>query len=565
MKRIKSIFRNKDKKNEDEKKDSSGFGPSAEKRSHDSSVTPMASGAGPVAGNESHNFQCLIRRRGDSDEEDLDLKELELMEDDMLFAHHMDFMFHGSRRHRRDHSFIKTPTESAVDIEHRKWELPLIVKPDLDNEITDWAEDMEVDCGVIETVPLYTLILVSHLHSSLTLSVLLPQWGGAPSMICEARPRYHHHPSLCCRYSSWDGMELVDDGRDEVYPGIPGWSGMVARIPRNLSSSSLLKVARCLQFAALIVTNTSEEGERGRRQHVFSSSGHISYCIVHHKLTFETFATRIPIHAAAVSRNSIPTIVVKDRGGNTQTINLNQLQFGKWTYGLLNLGSGTVPKFIPMDDDANLGDVDDDNNNNVNDASMVRSQITLDGRFFYTYCAKATPNFVTDYKFYYQLPRTGHTEEEILLYPSVDAKHNITMHIGGEEWVVCKVNGEAVVRKVSEGPCAPVDEKLLKLRLSFPDDKKMEMELDGKNAVTVSLTEDYESVFFKQLEPDVAAKLVYVQCAGTCPDPDDTPVVDSSNTALIIVSVFLAIFIVLSLLLICLRRTFPVQGNGSMS
>ncbi|KAK3879749.1 hypothetical protein Pcinc_015735 [Petrolisthes cinctipes] len=270
-------------------------------------------------------------------------------------------------------------------------------------------------------------------------------------------------------------------------------------------------------------------------------------CIVYQKLTFETFATSIPIHVAYSSRNSIPTIVVKCWNGNTYTINLIHLQFGKWIYGRLNLG--TVPKFIPMDDDANLSD-DDDNNNNVNDASMVWSQITLDGGFFYTYCAKATPNFVTDYYFYHQLPRTGHTEEEILLYLSVDAKHNITMHTGGEEWVVCKVNGEAVVRKVSEGLCAPVDEKLLKLRLAFLDDKKMEMELDGKNAVTVSLTEDYESVFFKQLEHDVTAKFVYVQCPGTCPDPDDTPVVESSDTALIVVSVFLAFFIVIFLLLL---------------
>ncbi|KAK3894477.1 hypothetical protein Pcinc_001733 [Petrolisthes cinctipes] len=268
-------------------------------------------------------------------------------------------------------------------------------------------------------------------------------------------------------------------------------------------------------------------------------------CIVYQKLTFKTFSTSIPIHVAYSSRNSIPKIFVEYWSGNTDTINLNQLQFGKWTYGQLNLG--TVSKFIPLDDDAYLGD--DNNNNNVNDASMVWSQITLDGGFFYTYCAKATPNFVEDYKFYHQLPRTGHTEEEILLYPSVDAKHNITMHIGGEDWVVCKVNGEAVVRKVSEGPCAPVDEKLLKLRLAFPDDRKMEMELDGKNAVTVSLTGDYESVFFKQLEPDVTASLVYVQCPGTCPDPDDTPGAESSNTALIVVSDFLAIFIVLSLLL----------------
>ncbi|KAK3880257.1 hypothetical protein Pcinc_015238 [Petrolisthes cinctipes] len=275
-------------------------------------------------------------------------------------------------------------------------------------------------------------------------------------------------------------------------------------------------------------------------------------CIVHQNLTFETFATSIPIHVAYFSRNSDPSISVKYRGGNTQTINLNQLQFGKWTYGRLNLA--TVSEFISLDDDANLGDVDD--NDNVNNASMVRSQITLDGGFFYTYCAKATPNFVTEYKFNRELPRTGHTEEMILLYPSVDAKHNITMHIGGEEWVVCKVNGEAVVRKASEGPCAPVDEKLLKLRLAFLDDKKMEMELDGKNAVTVSLTEDYESVFFKQLEPDVTAKLVYVQCAGTCPDPDDTPVVESSNTALIVVSVLLAFFIIQSLLLLAYIRTF---------
>ncbi|KAK3869313.1 hypothetical protein Pcinc_025361 [Petrolisthes cinctipes] len=206
MERIKSIFRNKDKKNEDEKKkDSSGLGPSAEKRSHDSSVTPMASGAGPVAGNESHNSSVsdpnasrespvagershispsdmkrrqrkamimrMIARRGDSDEEDLDLKELELIEDDMLFAHHMDFMFHGSRHYKRDHSF--TPTESAVDIEQRKWELPLIVKPDLDNEITDWAEDMEVDCGVIETVPLYTLTVNEGEHEPQHHSILM--------------------------------------------------------------------------------------------------------------------------------------------------------------------------------------------------------------------------------------------------------------------------------------------------------------------------------------------------------------------------------------------------------
>ncbi|KAK3894475.1 hypothetical protein Pcinc_001731 [Petrolisthes cinctipes] len=277
----------------------------------------------------------------------------------------------------------------------------------------------------------------------------------------------------------------------------------------------------------------------------------VTNCIVYQKLTFETFNTSILIHVANSSRNSNPNIVVKYRGGNTDTINLNQLQFGKWTYGLLNLG--TVSKFIPMHDDAYLGD---DNNNNVNDASMVRYQITLDGGFFYTHCAKATPNFVTDYNFYHQLPRTGHTEEEILLYPSVDAKHNITMHISGEDWVVCKVNGEAVVRKVSEGLCAPVDEKLLKLRLAFPDDKKMEMELDGKNAVTVSLTGDYESVFFKQLESDVTASLVYVQCPGTCPDPDDIPVVESSNTALIVVSVFLAIFIVLTLLLLAYVGTF---------
>ncbi|KAK3864333.1 hypothetical protein Pcinc_029976 [Petrolisthes cinctipes] len=275
-------------------------------------------------------------------------------------------------------------------------------------------------------------------------------------------------------------------------------------------------------------------------------------CIVYQKLMFETFATSIPIHVAHSSRGINPSISVKYRGGNTQTINLNQLQFGKWTNGRLNLA--TVSEFMPMDDDANLGDVDD--NDNVNDASMVRSQITLDGGFFYTYCAKATPNFVTDYNFYHQLPRTGHTEEEILLYPSVDAKHNITMNIASEEWVVCKVNGEAVVRKVSEGPCAPVDEKLLKLRLAFPDDKKMEMELDGKNAVTVSLTEDYESVFIKQLESDVTASLVYVQCAGTCPDPDDTPGLESSNTALIVVSVFLAFFIVLSLLLLAYVGTF---------
>ncbi|KAK3876811.1 hypothetical protein Pcinc_018429 [Petrolisthes cinctipes] len=236
-------------------------------------------------------------------------------------------------------------------------------------------------------------------------------------------------------------------------------------------------------------------------------------CIVYHRLTFETFATSIPIHVAHSTRDTNPTLVVKYKGGNTQTITLHQLQYGKWTNGLLNLAA--VSQFVPMDDDTNLDNYNNENNNTVNYA-MVRSEVKLIGGLFYTHCTKATPNLMTDYYFYFQLPRTGHTKEEILLYPSeVDGKHNnITMQIGGEDWVLCKVNGEAVVRKVSKGQCAPIDEHL-KLRLSFTGDKKMKVEVNGKNRVTVILTKDYESVFFKQLEPNLP--LVYVQCAGTCP------------------------------------------------
>ncbi|KAK3865167.1 hypothetical protein Pcinc_029210 [Petrolisthes cinctipes] len=193
---IKITLRNKDKMKEE---DSSGVGPVAEKRSHDSTVTPMASGAGPVAGKESHNSSVsdpkasrakpagkrshmsppsdMIRRqrremimkmfmgRGDfpdSDEEDLN--DMAQMEFDMMSSHHSDRM---SR-------------ERAVDIEERR-RRALIVKPDLDNEITDKAEDMQVDCGVIEAlVPLYTLTVnecdhrPQH-HSILMLPHTLPQ------------------------------------------------------------------------------------------------------------------------------------------------------------------------------------------------------------------------------------------------------------------------------------------------------------------------------------------------------------------------------------------------------
>ncbi|KAK3871249.1 hypothetical protein Pcinc_023590 [Petrolisthes cinctipes] len=52
-------------------------------------------------------------------------------------------------------------------------------------------------------------------------------------MISECRPRSHCQPSLCCWYSSWDGMELEVVGRNEVYPGIPGWSEMSSSLFKN--------------------------------------------------------------------------------------------------------------------------------------------------------------------------------------------------------------------------------------------------------------------------------------------------------------------------------------------
>ncbi|KAK3894478.1 hypothetical protein Pcinc_001734 [Petrolisthes cinctipes] len=116
----------------------------------------------------------------------------------------------------------------------------------------------------------------------------------------------------------------------------------------------MVKIAMMLKlmFMLQLTTGTSTLLTDGKTTHI--------YCIVYQKLTFEMFSTSIPIHVAYSSRNSIPKIFVEYWSGNTQTINLIHLQYGKWTYGLLNLG--TVPKFIPMDDDANLG-VDDDNNN----------------------------------------------------------------------------------------------------------------------------------------------------------------------------------------------------------
>ncbi|KAK4287544.1 hypothetical protein Pmani_039386 [Petrolisthes manimaculis] len=212
MKRIFSAF---GYKNEDEQKEDSSIIKSVAEKSHDSSVTPMTSGAGneshnssvsdpkasnesPVAGKKSHTspsesdrrrrqrrvmmMRKMMRyRRGDysdSDEDHFDFTDMELMDDDMMFEHHMDYymMFHGSRH--KPHKPYKRK-EISVDDKQRKWELPSIVKPDLDNEITDSVEDMEVelvDTGVVINTDLYTLTVnEGEHHSILKMPCMLPE------------------------------------------------------------------------------------------------------------------------------------------------------------------------------------------------------------------------------------------------------------------------------------------------------------------------------------------------------------------------------------------------------
>ncbi|KAK4299394.1 hypothetical protein Pmani_028326 [Petrolisthes manimaculis] len=269
-------------------------------------------------------------------------------------------------------------------------------------------------------------------------------------------------------------------------------------------------------------------------------------CLVYRKVTFETYATSIPIHLAHSTRGTNPILEVKYRGGDTQKITVDQLEYGKWTKGTLNLAQNSV--FIPAEGDAKL---QDNNNNDNNDGdAMVRSEITLDKGLFYTHCAKETPNLVTDFNFHFQLPRTGQREEQLVLYPSEDGNHNITLEIGDEEWVVCKVNDESVMRKRSEGACKPLDNKPLTLTLTFMDDNKMEMALNEETAVSVTLTKPYENVKFKQLEQDISATLVYVQCVGTCPSsPGGDTDCDSSNGALIAFIILFIIFLIITILL----------------
>ncbi|KAK4290966.1 hypothetical protein Pmani_036183 [Petrolisthes manimaculis] len=192
---IKISLRNKDKMDEEKKEeDSSGVGPVVEKRSHDSSVTPMASGAEPVAGKESHNSSVsdpkasrakpagkrsrlspsdLIRReykemkmkigkmRGNFSDSDKD--DIEQMEVDILLEHHRhrDRMVGGSRQIQQ--RVVPIPWSSRpkehIDNMQRRWRPQENVKPDLDNENTDRAKEMKVDCGVEISVPLYTLKL----------------------------------------------------------------------------------------------------------------------------------------------------------------------------------------------------------------------------------------------------------------------------------------------------------------------------------------------------------------------------------------------------------------------